>query len=265
MAQEKGKVFAVVTGASSGIGRAFAELFAEDGINLVLAADNGKVMASVAAEIKKKYKVEVFVSAGDLTKPSVAKGLFDFVVKQKLAVEYLVNSAGVGIYGDFLKTDWAKEQTIINLNVASMTYLNKVFSQYMAQKGYGRIVNLASTGGFVELPHMAVYSASKAYVLSLSRSLSKELKGTGVHVTALAPTRTRTNFHRRANTPEKHWKNRRSLSPKYVAVSGYNAMLLGKSVVVPGVKGKLTVWFPRRLSTNMLRHSYGRRLKAKQS
>ena len=160
----KDGVYAVVTGASSGLGKAFAELFAQDGVNLVLAAQDGQKLATYAKELKDKYRIDIHLSVGDLSKTGVAEGLYQFVAEKKFEVEYLVNSAGFGDFGKITDTSWPKEKSMIGVNITALTYLSKVFAGLMKKRGDGRIINVASLAGFVPGPNMAVYHATKNYV-----------------------------------------------------------------------------------------------------
>jgi hypothetical protein len=254
----KDGVYAVVTGASSGLGKAFAELFAQDGVNLVLSAKTGDKLAAYAKELKKTYKIEIHLSVGDLSKTGVAEGLYQFVQAKKLDVEYLVNSAGFGDYGKIKVTDWTREKEMIGVNVTALTYLSKMFAVSMRQRGDGRIVNLASTASFVPGPRMAVYHATKHYVLALSQAMSYELKGTGVSVTAFCPGPTNTPFWGAASFAGSKFAKNRDKYPKpmRIATFGYNAMLGRKTLAIYGWNNRLRVFtykvLPRKVSLNLI-------------
>ncbi len=253
----KDGVYAVVTGASSGIGKEIAILFAQDEVNLVLAAKNGNKLATFAKELKNKYHVDIHLSVGDLSKTGVAEGLFEFCKKKKLDVEYLVNSAGFGEYGKITQTDWNLEKEMIGVNDTALTYLSKMFASTMKERGDGRILNIASTASFVPGPRMAVYHATKHYVLALSQAMNYELKGTGVSVTAFCPGPTNTPFWDRASLKGTKLAKRSSKFPsaKTVAVYGYNSMLHRKPVAMHGLKNRfrtlLYKLMPRGLSVRL--------------
>ncbi len=253
----KDGVYAVVTGASSGLGKAFAELFAQDGVNLVLASKTGEKLASFAKGLKDQYKVEIHLSVGDLSKTGVAEGLYQFVKDNNLDVEYLINSAGFGEYGKITSTDWLKEKEMIGVNVTALTYLSKMFAISMRERGDGRIVNLASTASFAPGPRMAVYHSTKHYVLALSQAMSYELKATGVSVTAFCPERANTSFWNNSSfVGTKFAKKRHKFpEPMKVATFGYNAMLNRKNLVVYGWNNRLRLlaykFLPRKMSLNL--------------
>lgn len=261
----KDGVYAVVTGASSGLGKAFAELFAQDGVNLVLAAQDGQKLANYAKELKDKYKVSIHLSVGDLSKTGVAEGLYQFVIENKLDVEYLVNSAGFGDYGKFTETSWPKEKSMIGVNVTALTYLSKVFAELMKKRGDGRIVNIASVAGFAPGPNMAVYHATKNYVVALSQALSYELKGSGVSVTAFCPGHTATGFQDKAGMERTTIAKVRSRLPKpmKIAIYGYNAMLARKVIAIPGWQRKTKVFLIRALPRRTVVRLVSQSLKVK--
>lgn len=260
----KDGVYAVVTGASSGLGQAFAELFAQDGVNLVLAAQDGEKLANFAKGLKQHYGIEIHLSVGDLSKTGVAEGLFEFVVERKLDIEYLVNSAGFGDYGKFTQTNWLKEKSMIGVNITALTYLSKSFAELMKKRGDGRIVNIASTAAFTPGPNMAVYHATKNYVLALSEAIAYELKGTGVSVTAFCPGPFASEFQQKADMENsKLVKNKRLPRAMKVATIGYNAMLARKTVAIPGWRSKSFALSTRFLPRKTITRFTNNRLKDK--
>ncbi len=250
--------WALVTGASSGIGKAFAELFALNGINVVLAARDKPALALLATHLEKNYGIKTLLFAGDLSKELELQKLVAAIDRAKLRVTYLINSAGFGLYGPLLTTDWERERDMIRLNDIALTYLSKHFAHQMKQEGRGYIVNLASVAAFFPGPNMAVYYASKAYVLHLSEALAQELSGTGVSVTALCPGPTASGFAHTAKADKTSIFRGRLPLADDVARFGYKSMLSGKRVAIHGWRNKLTVFVvhfvPRRLVVHMVAH-----------
>jgi uncharacterized protein len=249
---------ALITGASSGIGFELAKVFARNGHDLVLVARTAEKLESLARAVEGEYKVTVLVLPKDLSRSDAAREIFEDVRSRGIFVEYLVNNAGFGDFGLFSQTEWKKEEQMINLNVISLTHFNKLFVKEMIAQKKGKILNLASTAAFQPGPLMAVYYATKAYVLSFSEALANELKGTGVTVTALCPGPTKSGFQRAAELEEsKLVKGRKLPSSAQVAEHGYRAMMKGKTVAIHGVVN----WFmaqsvrfaPRAMVTQMVR------------
>src|SRR4051794_12597944 len=184
---------ALVTGASSGIGRALAELFAADGVDLVLAARNEDRLQEVADQLARERGGKVAVVASDLAAPDSA-AILAANVDRLGPIDFLVNNAGVGSNGPFLDLDLDREAAMIELNVASLVKLTHHFAGDMRSRGFGRVLNIASTAGLQPGPFMATYYASKAFVISFSQALAFELRGSGVPVTCHCPGATATNF-----------------------------------------------------------------------
>lgn len=256
------KPFALITGASSGIGYELTKLFARDGINVVLVARQSPVLNQVADELRSKYNVEVIVNAKDLSKIEEVRALYKEITQLNLDVQYLVNSAGVGDYGLFLKTDWEKELMMININVVALTYLTKVFAQDMVRKGYGRILNLGSIASFMPGPLMSVYYSTKGYVLRLGMAVAEELRGTGVTITTLCPGPTAGRFQQIANMEQsKVIKNQRLPSSQEVAEFGYRGMMKGKVYMVHGWRNHFYVFLtkvvPLALQARIVKHGQG--------
>src|ERR1043165_596969 len=219
---------ALITGASSGLGADFARLFAKDGYDLVLVArSEGKLH-----ELARDLGVKTTVIAADLSKPNAAAD----VVAQLGAIEIdaLVNNAGVGLAGAFADNDLQTELDMIQLNVVALTQLTKLLLPPMLQRGRGRILNVASTASFQPGPLMAVYYATKAYVLSFSEAIAEELRKTPVTVTALCPGPTATGFVAAANVSETRlFTLMPPMESEKVAHIGYEAMKKGRRVVIP--------------------------------
>jgi uncharacterized protein len=234
------KKTALITGASMGIGYELAKIFAQNGNDVVLVARSKDKLDAIAADFTKNYNIKATVIAIDLSKNNVAQVVYDEVKKQNIKVEYLINNAGFGDFGMFAESDWAKEEQMIDLNMKTLTHFCKLFVKDMVAQGSGRIMNLASTAAFQPGPTMAVYYATKAYVLSFSEAIANELEGTGVTVTALCPGPTASNFQDAANLGEsKLVKGKKLPSAADVAVYGHKALMNGKVVAIHGLQNTL--------------------------
>jgi short-subunit dehydrogenase len=237
---------ALITGASSGIGRGFAELFARDGWRVILVARRADALSELADDLKTRFEVDAVAIPVDLAQAGSAERLFDEVERRGFSVDALVNNAGFGTYGNFTEIPLEDERGELQLNVVSLTELTKLCARPMLLRKRGRIVNVASTAAFQPGPLMAVYYASKAYVLSFSEALYEELRGSGVTVTCLAPGATQSGFVDRAKMHESTLvKGRRLPDAMSVAQAGYRAMLAGKRLVIPGALNVLTAFAPR--------------------
>lgn len=229
----------LITGASSGIGLEFAHIFAQNKINLVLVARNHEKLKTLAEELEAKHKVNVSVLPFDLSNYQNAEAIFKWLEAQKISIQYLINNAGFGELGSFADSKWARQEQMINLNITALTYLTHLFLPAMRQAGYGRILNVASTAAFQPGPGMAVYFATKSFVLHFSEAINAELSGSGVTVTALCPGATESGFADAAKASEsKLFKGRKLPSSREVAVYGYKAMMKGKAVAVHGLVNK---------------------------
>jgi len=234
------KNYALITGATSGIGYELAHYAAGDGYNLVLVARTKDRLETIAAEIKKVFGVTVYTVPKDLFKPGAAKEVYDATQSEGLIVDVLINAAGQGEWGSFTETDLDREIDLIHLNIIALTSMNKYYVHDMVARRFGRILNLASSLAKTPTPLMSVYAATKAYVLSLSEALAEELKDTGVTVTALQPYATDTDFFHKAKGEHTNIYKEGTLSDPYeVAKAGYDAMLEGSVTVMPGLINKV--------------------------
>jgi short-subunit dehydrogenase len=230
---------ALITGASSGIGYELALLFARDRFDCILVARSGDKLKELADKLEGEHHIKTLVLAKDLSRPSAVDETYEEVTAAAMNVDVLVNNAGFPVYGPFTETNLQTELEMLQVNVVALTALTKVFLRGMVERRFGRILNLASTAAFVPGPLMAVYYASKAYVLSFSEALANELKGTGVTVTALAPGATRTGFQKRGSLEEARLVRGQIADAGSVALAGYRGVLAGKSLVIPGLGNKL--------------------------
>jgi len=225
---------ALVTGASSGIGRELARVLAEHGHDLVITARRKSELRELAARLAQEQLIDVRVLVADLSERSAPRALFDACEAEGLEIDTLVNNAGYGAFGDFAGHDRDFLLGIVDVNVRALTALTHLFLQPMLARGRGRILNVASLAGFQSGPRLAVYSATKAYVLSLSEALSTELAGSGVTVTALCPGATETEFSKTADMEGALFFALGPMSAAEVARAGYDAMMAGTDIVVPG-------------------------------
>lgn len=245
---------ALVTGASSGIGRALSRLLAADGCNLVLVAhDPGKLDAAAGELAGKGARVRTISS--DLSVPAAASDLAAQLAGTR--IDILVNDAGFGTYGPFAQADAGQEQQMLQVNVVTLTSLTRLLLPGMLERGWGRILNLGSIASFAPAPSAAVYAASKAYVLSFSRALAEEVRGSGVTVTTLCPGPTATNFGKRS-AMEKAALFARTMDPSVVALAGYRALLAGRRVTIPGAFNRFVAIAPRFVSDRLVIRLSGR-------
>ena len=231
---------ALITGASSGIGWELAKIHAASGGDLVLVARNIRQLENLKISILKNHSVQIHLIEKDLSKAHAAEELYDYVIAQQWQIDILINNAGFGYYGMFMDTPLAKDEEMIQLNMLTLTKLTKLFAAGMIHRGKGRIMNVASTAAFQPGPTMAVYYATKAYVLHFSEALSNELEGTGVTVTTLCPGATASGFLATASMEESALVKGKNLPTSYeVAAYGYKAMMKGKRVAIHGLMNYL--------------------------
>lgn len=249
----------LITGATSGIGYEFAKVFAKNKYNLLLCSRNKELLAKIKTELSEEYKVEVNIFAKDLSRKEDAKELYEEVVVKGITVDILINNAGAGYVGEFIKEEYERDESIMQLNMNALTYLTKSFAKEMVQRKKGRILNVASTGSYHPGPYTAVYYATKAYVLSFTEALSEELKQYNVTVSALCPGATKTNFSKNAGKKD----NSNAMSPQFVAQKGYEGLMKNKVTIIPGFQYKLFVLLPRKLVTPFIGR-YQRNLKNNQ-
>jgi short-subunit dehydrogenase len=227
---------ALITGASGGIGEELAKLCAAGGYDLVLVARSAEKLAALAAGLARSHGIEARALTADLADPSAPQTIFDQTRGD--TIEILVNNAGFGLQGAFAETDWAAEANMLQVNVAALVHLTKLYLPEMLRRRSGRILNVASTAAFVPGPFMAMYYASKAFVLSFSHAIANEVKGSGVTVTALCPGPTLTGFSEAAGTSGSKLFEGAAMSAEDVARDGYRAMMAGKPEVISGARNR---------------------------
>jgi short-subunit dehydrogenase len=243
---------ALITGASGGIGLELARLCARGGHDLILVARNGPKLEELAKYLTGMYGVRTEIVVADLTDPNAPGAIMDEVAARGLGVDVLVNNAGFGDWGLFGRADLARQLSMIQVNVTALTQLTRLALPRMVTQRKGRILNVASSAGFVPGPLMAVYYATKAYVVSFSEAIGNELRGTGITVTALCPGPTRTGFAAGAGMSDSNLFNQPGvMAVEPVALAGYRGMMRGKAIVVPGLMNKLLI-FSIRISPRWL-------------
>jgi short-subunit dehydrogenase len=226
---------ALITGASGGIGMEFAKIHAANGDNLVLVARSLDKLNALKRELESKFGIEALVISKDLSELNAAQEVYDTLLEKRIQVEYLINNAGFGDFGMFYETDWQKEAQMINLNITALTHFTKLFIRDMVSRKSGKVMNVASTAAFQPGPTMAVYFATKAYVLHFSEAVNNEVRDNGVTVTALCPGPTESGFQSAASMDDsKLFKNKKVPTSAEVAAYGYRAMHQGKSVAIHG-------------------------------
>lgn len=252
-AQPRG--YALVTGASSGIGVDLARELARKGYPLLLVARRRERLEALAEELKKAHGVDVAVLAQDLAAPGAAVALRGAVRAGGWSVEVLVNNAGHGMQGRFLDMDIAAVEGMFQLNVTALTHLTQLFAREMVARGHGYILNVASAAAFLPSPYVAAYAATKAYVHSFSEALRYELRDSGVSLTTLYPGITATEFNAVAHAKTPPAMNLSILSAEEVARVGVRAMFARRRALVPGLINKLNALFcallPRGLVVRM--------------
>lgn len=232
--------WALVTGASSGLGAEFARLLAARGYNLIIVARREDKLLELKKELT---NVEVKIMVKNLADTEAP---YEIVRElENTPIEILINNAGFGNFGKFIETDLERDVEMIDVNITTLTVLTKLFAQKMAAQKNGKILNVASTAAFLPGPLMAVYYASKAYVLSFSQAIANELNGTGVTVTALCPGPTATGFEKAANLGASNLFKGKLPTAKVVAEAGLTALFTGKTTIVQGAKNKVMVFLLR--------------------
>lgn len=249
---------ALITGASAGIGLEFAKVFSENGYDLILTARRYDALETLKSDLENKHSNDVRILPMDLTQPASINRLRDEVIKESKSFEILINNAGVGAFGKFWETKEDTIQSMIDLNITALTRLTRKLLPIMLSKKSGTIMNVASTAGFQPGPMLAVYYATKAYVLSFTEALSNELRASGVHALALCPGPTATEFHRTANSEGTRLLKYSHLpTAKDVAEFGYQKMIERRTVAIHGMKNNLLATLagilPRTIVTNAVR------------
>ena len=247
----------LITGASSGIGLELARCFAADKSNVVLVARNTDALMSLADELHRDHGIRTTVLTADLSQPETPTRIFNEVQQTGVHVDVLVNNAGFGAHGAFAGLPLRRQLEMIQVNVAALTELTGLFLPGMLERKRGGVLNVGSVAGFVSGPGMAVYFATKAYVLSFSEALAAELAGTGLTVTALCPGPTATNFGKIARGPKARQFKAPKMTAATVARCGHRAFRRGRGLCVPGLQNRSLIFLvrltPRQLQRNVVK------------
>jgi uncharacterized protein len=250
-----GRKTALVTGASGGIGLELAKVFAREKYNLILVARSGDKLNQLAADFAKQYGTQTQVIAKDLTIPTAPDEVFKEVQTSAITVDVLVNNAGFATYGRFAELDLQHELQMMQLNMVTLSHLTRLFLPAMVTRQSGKILNVASTAAFQPGPLMAVYCATKAYVLSFTESIAEEVRDSGVTIAALCPGGTESGFQERAAMQDSKFVQGGLMKSDQVAEAGYQGLMAGKTIIIPGLTNKAVAnlhrFLPRRLITRI--------------
>jgi short-subunit dehydrogenase len=247
----------LITGASSGIGLELAKCFAADHCRLVLVARNTEALKRLAEELRLKNKFEAIILTADLSLPETPKRILAELSAQKISVDVLINNAGFGAHGAFVEMSLRRQLEMLPVNITALTELTGLFLPGMIQRKRGGILNVGSVAGFVPGPGMAVYYATKAFVLSFTEALAEELAGSGLKISVLCPGPTESNFGNVARGKKMRHMKTGKMSARAVAVHGHRAFRDGKVTAVPGIQNKVFVFLnrilPRQLPRKMVK------------
>lgn len=259
---EQLRKYALITGATSGIGLELARLFAKEGYSLIISARNETELLNVCGELESE-DVEVIPIAKDLFDREQAFALYAEIKQRGIEVDVLVNNAGQGVYGEFEKTDIDRELRIIDLNISSLVILTKCFLVDMTARNSGKILNVASIASKSPGPWQSVYHGTKAFVLSFTEAIREEVKDTEITITALMPGVTDTDFFNKADMLEsKAVQDENAMAdPAKVARDGFDALMAGKDKVVSGIKNKLQMAIGAIIPDSMVAHQVGEQQK----
>ncbi len=253
----------LITGASSGIGLELARCFAADKSNLILVARTQDALEKLAEELRREHKISVHVLCDDLARSESASRIFSDLKGRGITVDVLVNNAGFGLHGGFTDLPLRQQLEMIQVNIAALVELTGLFLPAMAERNHGGIFNVGSVAGFVPGPQMAVYYATKAFVMSFSEALHEELRGTGITVTNLCPGPTESNFSKVARSHHVRDAQVKKMSAAEVARIGHADFRRGQHFSLPGITNRLMSIAPRLLPKVAVRRMVGRYNKLK--
>ncbi len=255
---------ALVTGATTGIGYEFCRLLGGEGYHLIIVARDSQRLEQRKEELERRFAITVHPIALDLSRPEAVDVLLAQIGSDVSRIEILINNAGFGKRGAFWEMDPLFQVQMIQVNVTALADLTRRLLPFMLKQGKGWILNVASTAAFSPGPYMAVYYATKAFVVSFSEALYEELKGTGITVSALCPGPTRTEFQHRAGLDsEKPFPLLPMMSAEAVARAGYRGLIRGRRIIIPGWLNKISVFstrlLPREVTSRMIKWAQAKR------
>jgi short-chain dehydrogenase/reductase SDR len=246
MSQERTVSYVLITGTTSGLGREFARIFAQNGYNIVAVARNEVLLQQQKQELERQFSIEMVYVVKDLSAENSAQEVYDEIKHKGINIDILVNNAGFGSFGRYVDVDWQRQKGLASVNMLAVMQLSYLFGKDMDRRGEGKIVNIASIASFQAGPYMAMYYASKAFVRSFSEALHEEMKSSGVSVTAICPGPVATNFEKNAQMINSAMFTRlRVYTPEVVAAKSYRAIMNNKAVYVVGWPNKLLVFLTR--------------------
>lgn len=244
----------LITGATGGLGEALSLEFAKNGHNLVLTSTNIDKAKKLKEKIESQYKVEVYTVIANLNNEEEYEKIYNFVGENDLFVDVLINNAGFGNFGEFVKADLITEDEMINVNICAVVHLTQLFSKKMIEHNEGKIVNVASIAAFTAGPYLATYYASKSYVLNYSYALASEVKKYNVHVLTLCPGTTKTGFEKRAKLDNsKLFKTLRVAEPQDVARYAYKKIKKNKEIIINGFRNRFLIFILRFVPRSLAR------------
>ncbi|MCB0725980.1 MAG: SDR family oxidoreductase [Ignavibacteriae bacterium] len=253
MSTRSGKNTILITGATDGIGIEFSRLYAGLKYNIIATGRNEGKLSSLKTELENKNRITVNTFAADLSKPEEIFKLKDYIDSMETKIDILINNAGSGVLGEFAETDLQKELSMISVNITALTVITKAVLKKMLINGEGKILNIASTAAFKPGPMMAVYYATKAYVLSFSQAIACENRGSGISITVLCPGPVNTKLLKESADIElRHAEYDKMADPKDIALSGMKALDKNNLVYIPGIRNKFNAMIVKIIPSKLL-------------
>lgn len=246
--------YIIITGAASGIGREFAENYAQQGYSLVLVDKNGMMLSETSSHLRDAHKVEVYELSKDLSNRNSAQEIYDYTISNSLQVFGLINNAGFGLFGKFSETNLATELAMVDLHVTTPITMTKLFLPQMLERNEGEIINVSSLAGFQPGPMMSVYYSTKAFLISFTEAIARENKGSNVKISVLCPGVTNTNFKQTVCNHSQAKINSLDSCPEKVVEYGVKSLRKGKVVIIPTIICKFLSLLPRFLPRNTVRN-----------
>lgn len=248
---------AIITGASSGFGKEFCQIHAENGDDLVVVARRKDILEQLKTDLESKYSIKVLVIAKDLSLPNAPQEIYNEIKKENIQIDYLINNAGFGGIGKFHERDWEKDHSMIMVNIMALTELTRLFLPDFVKRNSGKILNVSSIAALLPGPLQAVYFASKSFVTSFSNALAEELYDTDITVTALMPGAADTEFAKVSGT-DKTSASKSGIDARKVAIQGYKGMLKGKLNIVSApfsqkIMAKFIPYVPKKILLKTIR------------